>query len=86
MAWPWYLFAVGYIPARCWLVAENLAWGTGSAGSPGAIFRAWLHSPEHRHNVLGDYSQTGLGLRIGELGGRSDVAVWTEHFGSHCNA
>lgn len=75
---------VGYIPARCWRVGENIARGTGDLGNVRAIFRAWIHSPEHRENILGRYSQIGVGLRVGNLGGHSDVHVWTQHFGSHC--
>ena len=44
---------VGYIPARCWRAGENIAWGTGSLGSVRSIFRTWIHSPEHRENILG---------------------------------
>jgi uncharacterized protein YkwD len=75
---------VGYIPARCWRAGENIAWGTGSLGSVRSIFRSWIHSPEHRENILGSYSQIGVGLEIGRLQGRDDVHVWTQHFGSHC--
>ena len=75
---------VGYIPARCWRVGENIARGTGDLGNVRAIFRTWIHSPEHRENILGRYSQIGVGLRVGNLGGHSDVHVWTQHFGSHC--
>ena len=36
---------VGYIPARCWRVGENLAWGSGELGTVRAIFRGWIYSP-----------------------------------------
>ena len=49
-----------------------------------SIFRAWIHSPEHRANILGHYTQIGVGLRVGDLGGDQEVHVWTQHFGSHC--
>ncbi len=75
---------VGYIPARCWRVGENLAWGSGDLGTVGAIFRAWIHSPEHRANILGRYTQIGVGLEVGRLEGHADAHVWTQHFGSHC--
>lgn len=75
---------VGYVPARCWRAGENLAWGTGQAASAREIFRAWIHSPEHRANILGRYSQIGIGLAVGGLDGRAEVHVWTQHFGSHC--
>lgn len=75
---------VGYVPARCWRAGENIAWGTGEKASPRAVFRAWIHSPEHRANILGRYSQIGIGMVVGGLRGRQDVHVWTQHFGSHC--
>lgn len=75
---------VSYIPAPCWRVGENLAWGTGGYDSVRSIFRAWIHSPEHRANILGHYTQIGIGLRVGDLNGDQGVHVWTQHFGSHC--
>jgi uncharacterized protein YkwD len=75
---------VGYMRARCWRAGENIAWGTGAHGSAQSIFRAWLHSPEHRRNILGAYAQIGIGLTVGGLGGRPGVHIWTQHFGSHC--
>lgn len=74
----------GYLAANCWRAGENLAWGTGEAGTVRAIFRAWMHSPGHRRNILGRFSQIGIGLRVGDLEGRSATHVWTQHFGSHC--
>lgn len=83
-AFTFWMQRVGYIPARCWRAGENLAWGTGSYGSVRSIFRSWLHSPEHRANILGSYTQIGVGLRVGSLDGDRGVHVWTQHFGSHC--
>jgi len=76
----------GYMSSSCWHVGENLAWGSGEYGTVRAIFRAWMSSPEHRHNILGAYDELGVNLTIGELEGRVDTHVWTEHFGSHCGA
>jgi uncharacterized protein YkwD len=77
---------VGYLSARCWRVGENLAWGSGHSGSVRSAFSLLIHSPEHRENILGDYSVIGVGLRIGTLAGNRDAQVWTQHFGSHCGA
>jgi uncharacterized protein YkwD len=45
--------ATGYMRgARSWLVGENLAWGTSSLSSPGAVVQAWMNSPPHRENLL----------------------------------
>ncbi|HEX7059408.1 MAG TPA: CAP domain-containing protein [Solirubrobacterales bacterium] len=77
---------VGYTSARCWRAGENIAWGTGSYATVRSIFKAWLHSPGHRENILGSYSQLGVGLQVGGLDGRSGAHVWTQHFGSHCGS
>lgn len=75
----------GYLSGRCWRTAENLAWGVGDAGTPRAIFRAWLHSPAHRRNILtGRFAQIGVSLRTGRLRGMAGTRVWTQHFGSRC--
>jgi uncharacterized protein YkwD len=77
---------VGYLRARCWRAGENIAWGSGDLGSVRSIFRAWIHSPEHRANILGRYEQIGIGLAVGRLDGYAGAYVWTQHFGSHCGA
>jgi uncharacterized protein YkwD len=76
----------GYLSGDCWRVGENLAWGSGEYSSVTEIFRAWMHSPEHRRNILGDYRQTGIDLEVGSLGGLRGVHVWAQHFGTHCEA
>jgi uncharacterized protein YkwD len=76
----------GYISSQCWRVGENLAWGTGSFGTVRSIFRAWLNSPAHRENILGEFSQVGISLRTGALGDQPGTHVWAQHFGSHCEA
>jgi uncharacterized protein YkwD len=77
---------VGYFSEPCWHVGENLAWGTEALGSVRSIFQAWMRSPDHRRNILGDYDDLGLSLEVGELGGYADADVWSAHFGSHCGA
>lgn len=76
----------GYMSEPCWHVGENLAWGTGSYGTVRSIFRAWMRSPEHRRNILGDYEALGLNRQVGELEGQANTVVWTAHFGSHCGS
>jgi uncharacterized protein YkwD len=75
---------VGYLSQPCWHTGENLAWGSGSYGTVRSIFQAWMRSPGHRHNILGDYEDLGLSRQAGELDGRDGADVWTAHFGSHC--
>lgn len=74
----------GYTASECWRVGENLAWGVEDEGTVGSIFRAWMHSPAHRANILGNFEETGIDLRVGQLGGLTGVRLWTQHFGSHC--
>ena len=61
-----------------WSVGENLAWGTGPLATPRATVRAWMHSPDHRANLLArDFADVGIGVAAGapialgpgELGG-----------------
>jgi uncharacterized protein YkwD len=65
-------------------LAENIAWGSGGLGSVRPIFRAWMHSPGHRENILGPYEQIGIGLRVGRLEGNARAHVWTQDFGAGC--
>ena len=75
----------GYLSGSCWWVGENLAWGTGNLGSARSIMKAWLHSSEHRANLLSNnFSQFGISLRVGSLSGSSGAHVWVNHFGGHC--
>jgi uncharacterized protein YkwD len=85
-AFTYWMQRVGYIPAPCWRAAENIAWGEDHYGTVRSIFRSWMHSPGHRENILGSFSQIGIGLRVGTLNGRRNVHVWTQHFGSHCGS
>lgn len=80
----YWMRAAGYLSSPCWKAGENLAWGTASLGSVRSIFRAWMRSPEHRENILGPYTETGIDLVTGTLEGLPGARIWTEHFGSHC--
>lgn len=76
----------GYTGEACWRAGENLAWGTDDYGSVRSIFRAWMASPAHRRNILGDYREIGIDVSRGELEGRAGASIWTTHFGSHCES
>lgn len=82
----YWIRASGYLSSECWRAGENLAFGSGPLGSVRAIFRAWMRSPEHRENLLGNYSQTGIDLVTGTLEGFAGTRIWTQHFGSHCES
>jgi uncharacterized protein YkwD len=57
----------GYLlGAKRWVLGENLAWGSVGLGTPRAIVRSWMRSPEHRVNVLGArYRDVGIGAVSG---------------------
>ncbi len=74
--------AVRYTACRSWSVGENIAWGSGSYGSPRAIMTRWVNSTPHRTNILNSkFIHLGVGLRKGTFQGRSNAQVWTTHFG-----
>jgi uncharacterized protein YkwD len=61
---------------------ENIAYATGAYATPRRIFGLWMHSPGHRRNILGAYTDIGIGLKIGELESTPGAHVWTQEFGS----
>src|SRR3954465_11911933 len=76
---------VPYIPkAGDWVIGENLAWGSGSLGTPKALVNAWMNSPPHRENLLsGDFQEVGMGLAFGtQLKDASDGLTVTTDFGT----
>jgi uncharacterized protein YkwD len=79
-----WLEKVGYIPASCWRIGENIAWMGGGDTTARDVFELLIHSPPHRANILGPYSEVGVGLRTGDLDGHDAAHVWTQHFGTHC--
>ena len=63
--------------------AENIAWGSGTRGSPGSIMRAWKNSDPHRRNILNRrLKEIGIGVAEGNFQGYSDAAVYTVDFGT----
>jgi uncharacterized protein YkwD len=62
------LESVHYIVAGLvqWSYGENIAWGSRSLGTPEAIVKAWMHSRDHRRNILdANYEQVGVGFAPG---------------------
>lgn len=74
-----------YLPCSCsWGIAENIAYSSGSSGSPRGIVSAWMHSPGHRSNILNrSYEHIGIAVARGTpSGGRSrNAATYTTDFG-----
>jgi uncharacterized protein YkwD len=49
-----------------WTVGENLAWGTGTMATPRATVDAWMHSADHRANLLDrGFAEVGIGIAPG---------------------
>jgi uncharacterized protein YkwD len=68
----------GYLSsASSYRLAENIAAGAGPArGSPLAIVRRWMNSPEHRDNILDPYLHDfGVGVARGDPFGNGDGAA-----------
>jgi uncharacterized protein YkwD len=59
--------ASGYLQGtKNWQVGENMAWGSLLLGTPRAMVRSWMHSSDHRANVLESrYRDVGIGAVFG---------------------
>ena len=73
----------GYLSgSRSYTMGENLAWGTGSLGSPLKIVDSWMRSPGHRANILQPrFQEIGVGVVPGSPG-RDTGATYTTNFGA----
>lgn len=65
------------------LLGENIAWGSLEYSTPAAIVSLWMHSPEHRANILRRrFTQIGIGVALGaperDVG---QAATYTTDFG-----
>jgi uncharacterized protein YkwD len=70
-----------HFAVRMRIAGENLAWGTGDAGTARAIVAAWLASPEHRANLLRpSFRRAGVGDLSGPFQGYGDARVVTADF------
>jgi uncharacterized protein YkwD len=74
----------GYIPrVGLWTIGENLAWGTGSASSPGQIMAAWMNSPAHKANILTPgFKEIGVGIVAQAPTAGGPGATFTTEFGA----
>lgn len=65
------------------LCGENIAWGSGSQGSPDNIMRNWMDSSGHRANILNrKYREIGIGTYTGTFEGHSGATMYTTDFGT----
>lgn len=74
----------GYLEgATSYAIGENIAWGTGSYGTPRSTMNSWLHSTGHRENILnGKYAELGVGYAPGTtFQGYAGATLWSQEFG-----
>jgi uncharacterized protein YkwD len=65
-----------------WEAGENLAWGTLSLSTPAGIVDSWMHSPDHRDNILNpDFKELGVGIVTSTPEGDANGATYTADFG-----
>ena len=65
-----------------WMLGENLAWGTGSLGTPRGAMKAWMKSPGHKANILKrGFHELGVGIVAGVPGSDDAGATYTVDFG-----
>ena len=65
-----------------WTLGENLAWGTGSLGTPRSTLEAWMDSRGHRANLLNRaFRDMGVGVVLGVPVSDAAGATYTVDFG-----
>lgn len=76
--------AAGWKPSGSWTAGENIAWGSGSYGTPRNIVAGWMNSAGHRANILNArYRETGMGVAAGAPQSvRSAAGTYTQDFGA----
>ncbi|HET6172396.1 MAG TPA: CAP domain-containing protein [Gaiellales bacterium] len=75
----WYVRVARYLKSS--LIGEDIAWGTGSYGTPEGIVSQWMHSAPHRHIILtADMHRVGLGISTGTFGGTPGAVMATADF------
>jgi uncharacterized protein YkwD len=76
--------AAGYLTgARSYSLGENIAWGSGSLGTPQKIVAGWMNSAGHRANILNaSFRDSGVGVAAGvPVAGYSGGGTYTHDFG-----
>jgi uncharacterized protein YkwD len=77
------VFATYLKGAANYQIGENIAWGTGSLGTPRQTMSGWLHSTGHRANILtAAFAELGIGyLPAQRFQGYSGATLWSQEFG-----
>jgi hypothetical protein len=80
------LRAAGWMPASgSWSAGEDLAWGSGSLGTPARIVAAWMNSAGHRANILQPgFTQVGIGIAAAapRPGVQAEAGTYVADFGA----
>ena len=78
------VFARYLTGANSYTLGENIAWGTGSYGTPRETMNEWLNSPEHRQNILSPaFHELGIGyLSEQSFQGTTGATLWSQEFGT----
>jgi uncharacterized protein YkwD len=62
-------------------IGEDIAWGTGGAGSARALVSSWMHSAGHRANILDPgFRLIGVGAALGTFQGHRKTRLLTADF------
>ena len=84
------IFATGYAdradPSTYEILAENIAWGVDTLGTPAKTVERWMASPAHRANILnGTLRESGIGVGLGapDAAITGPAATYTQDFGTH---
>jgi uncharacterized protein YkwD len=82
------VFAAYLSAAGSYAVGENIAWGTGSFGTPRGTMDGWLNSTGHRENILNaSYTEVGIGyLANRTFQGYGGASLWSQEFGTRTPA
>jgi uncharacterized protein YkwD len=74
----------GYVSARALpSLGEDLAWGSGTLGTPREIVQSWMDSPGHRANILRrKFREAGMGVAFGDPGAGGEGVTYALDFGS----
>ena len=74
----------GYVPPKAFpSLGEDLAWGSGTLGTPREIVQSWMESPGHRANILDPtVRDAGMGVAFGDPGAGDDGVTYALDFGS----
>ena len=82
---PFQSFFAAYLRgASSYQIGENIAWGTGAYGTPRQTMNEWLHSADHRKNILTPgFRELGIGYEPNKtFQDSSGATLWSQEFGT----